>query len=83
VDSCPHHRGTNMRVNKSQAMMYLLETFFSEGSIKKKAVMEELEVTEMTFRNYINEMKCYFSNFNRNEEIFYDKKSNLYRYRKF
>jgi hypothetical protein len=72
-----------MRVNKSQAIMYLFEAFLADGYIKKKTVMEELEVTEMTFRNYINEMKCFFSNFNRNEEIFYDKKADLYRYKKF
>jgi hypothetical protein len=72
-----------MRVNKPQGVLYLFETFLLQGSLSKKKALEELEVSDLTFRRYLNELRCYFANFDRNEEILYDKKANLYRFRKF
>lgn len=71
-----------MHVNKSQAVLYILETFLEKGRLDKKETLEALDIPELTFRRYLSEIRCYFANFDRNEEIVYDKAQNCYFYRK-
>jgi hypothetical protein len=69
-----------MRTNKAQGVLYLLETLLDKGCLKKKEAMEALDITELTFRRYMSEIRCYFVNYERNEEVYYDKAHDLYVY---
>jgi hypothetical protein len=71
-----------MKTSKSQAVLYLYATLREEGHLKKGEALDKLEINELTFRRYLSEIRCYFGNFDKGEEIDYDKKNDLYVYRK-
>jgi hypothetical protein len=71
-----------MKTSKSQAILYLYSTLRDEGHLKKSEALEKLEITELTYRRYLSEIRCYFGNFDKGEEIVYDKKNDIYLYHK-
>jgi hypothetical protein len=72
-----------MKTNKPQALLYLYEKMTEKGFITKKESMETLEISELTFRRYLSEIRCYFVNFDKGEDIVYDKVKNIYVYSRF
>lgn len=71
-----------MKTNKAQGVLFMMETLFRQGYLDKQETMEALAIPELTFRRYISEIRCYFVNFEREEEIIYDKANNRYLYKK-
>lgn len=71
-----------MKVNKSQAMMFILKTLYLEKRISRTNMMQELEINALTFRRYIQEIRSYLVNFNEPYELIYNKFEDVYFLRK-
>ena len=67
-----------MRVNKSQAMMFILNTLIVRGEISKKEIKDKLDISDLTFRRYIQEIRAYIVNFEMGYEIIYLKSEDVY-----
>lgn len=67
-----------MKVNKSQVLMFMLEKLLVEREISSIEVKEKFEITDKTFYRYIQELRAYFSNMFRTEEIVYKKEYKKY-----
>jgi len=68
-----------MHTTKTQAVLYLLDLFRKQGYVNKADFLSLIPVSEVTFRRYINELRCYASNFNLYFEITYDPQDGVYR----
>ncbi len=68
-----------MKVNKTQAVLYIFELLVQQGFAKKEEVMGELEISEVSFWRYIQELEAFIFNFHLPYELTYDKKTNTYR----
>lgn len=71
-----------MKVNKTQGVLYIFELLVEEGFIKKEDIMSELEIAEVSFWRYIQELEAFIVNFNLPYEIYYDRKDDIYRLNK-
>lgn len=71
-----------MKVNKTQGVLYIFELLVEEGFIKKEDIMSELEIAEVSFWRYIQELEAFIINFNLPYEIYYDRKDDIYRLNK-
>lgn len=71
-----------MKVNKTQGVLYIFELLVEEGFIKKEDIMSELEIAEVSFWRYIQELEAFIINFNLPYEIYYDRKDDIYRLKK-
>lgn len=71
-----------MKVNKTQGVLYIFELLVEEGFIKKEDIMSELEIAEVSFWRYIQELEAFIVNFNLPYEIYYDRKDDIYRLKK-
>lgn len=67
-----------MRVNKPQALMYIFEALITLGNIQKKDELNELEISDLTFKRYMQEIRAYIYNFNKDYELVYDYASQNY-----
>ncbi len=67
-----------MRTTKAQAVLYIFDTLKETGYIKKCDIMNDLEISELCFWRYIQELKAYIYNFNRSYELVYSKSDDKY-----
>ena len=67
-----------MKVNKTQALLYIFALLLKRKSIAKKEVMSELEISDLTFRRYMQEMRAFLANFSMPYELVYDRVSDEY-----
>ena len=67
-----------MKVNKSQALMFIFETLLKVGYINRNIVKDNIEIKEVTFRRYIQEIRAYLVNFNEPYEVEYNKSEDKY-----
>jgi len=67
-----------MKTNKTQAVLYLYQTLQNDGHIKKTDYMAEMEVSDLTFKRYVSELRSYLMNFSHPEELVYEKKEDYY-----
>ncbi len=68
-----------MRVVKSQGLLYIFENLKNEGFIRKEDVLSELNINDLSFWRYIQEIKAFIYNFNLPYELKYDRKNAVYR----
>lgn len=72
-------KGTvKMKVNKSQALLFIFSVLLEKKCISKSYVQEQLDIPDLTFRRYIQEIKAYFYNFNVNMSIKYSRSDDKY-----
>ena len=71
-----------MKVNKSQAMIYVFKMLYEDKRIIRKDIMNDLEINELTFRRYIQEIRSYLVNFDEPYELVYSKYEDTYFLRK-
>lgn len=71
-------RHRNMRVTKSQALLYIFNTLMEKGFITKAEALAELQISELTFWRNIQEIKVFFYNFDVFYELLYDRKRKRY-----
>ena len=67
-----------MKVNKSQALMFIFETLLKVGYINRNIVEDNIEIKEVTFRRYIQEIRAYLVNFDEPYEVEYNKSEDKY-----
>lgn len=67
-----------MKVNKTQALLYIYSLLIEEKKIVKSNIMSKLEISDLTFVRYIQELRAYFYNFFTGYEIIYVKKDDMY-----
>ena len=67
-----------MKVNKTQALLFMLITLFEHGKLSRKDILQEIDITEQTFRRYMQELRAFFSNFNIQNNIEYVRQEDIY-----
>ncbi len=72
-------RDHKMKVYKGQGLLYIFNMLINQRQIKKSDVMEELQITELTFWRYIQEIKAFIYNFNLPYELVYDRFLDIYK----
>ena len=68
-----------MKVSKGQGLLYIFNILVEKHQTKKNDIMEELQITELTFWRYIQEIKAFIYNFNLPYELVYDRFSDTYK----
>ncbi len=64
--------------SKSFVILYLYDKFLKETTIKKVDVLDELLITEQTFKRYVKDIRKYLKETNSIYVIEYDRKHDLY-----
>ena len=67
-----------MKVNKAQALMYLLSLLITNKQISKEDIKNKLEISDLTFRRYMQEIRAYLINFELPYELKYLKSEEIY-----
>ena len=67
-----------MRVSKGQGLLYIFNVLINKHKLIKSDIMNELEISELTFWRYIQEIKAFIYNFNLPFELVYDRSSDVY-----
>ena len=67
-----------MKVNKTQALLFMHERLIRKGSFTKEEIMNVVDITNLTFLRYIQELRAYIVNFNKGYEITYVRDSETY-----
>lgn len=72
-------REHKMKVYKSQGVLYIFDILIRKHTLTKNDIINELEITELTFWRYIQEIKAFIYNFNLPFELVYDRSNDTYR----
>ena len=67
-----------MKVMKGQGLLYIFNILKEKGRVKKEEIINELEITDLSFWRYIQEIKAFIYNFNLPYELVYDRKNEVY-----
>lgn len=67
-----------MKVGKSQAIVFIYEQLLKNKTISKEDIQNVISISDVTFRRYIQELRAYLVNFNKELEIKFDKKQSRY-----
>lgn len=67
-----------MKVGKSQAIVFIYEQLLKNKTISKEDIQNVISISDVTFRRYIQELRAYLVNFNKELEIKFDKKQSKY-----
>ena len=68
-----------MKVNKTQAILFMYNLLIKEGELRKESVLSECDLSDLTFRRYIQEIRAFLFNFGINAELIYDRKRMVFR----
>ena len=68
-----------MKVVKSQGLLYIFEMLKEKGCVSKNEVLNALEISELSFWRYIQEIKAFLSNFNMDYDLIFDRRDEVYR----
>lgn len=67
-----------MKVSKAQAILFIYEQLLNNEFITKEDIQSVISISDVTFRRYIQELRAYLVNFNKEYEIMFDKKLTHY-----
>lgn len=67
-----------MKVNKSQALMHILSVLIKNGYVDKNDIISRLEINDLTYRRYIQEIRAFLINFDQPYELIYNKREDRY-----
>lgn len=67
-----------MKVNKTQGILFIYSILLEKKSMTKEEIMNYLEIKELTFYRYIQELRAFLCNFNCNKELIFERKKNKY-----
>lgn len=67
-----------MKVNKSQALMHILSVLIQDRYVDKNDIISRLEINDLTYRRYIQEIRAFLINFNQPYEVIYNKREDRY-----
>lgn len=63
---------------KNVSILYFYDKLLNNRYLDKKEVQAELLINDLTFKRYIKDLREYFSFMRKDEEIYYDRESDLY-----
>ena len=66
------------KVNKSKGMMLIISLLLRNKFIRKEDIINQLEINDVTFRRYMQEVRVYLANFNEPYELIYNRKNETY-----
>ena len=69
----------SMKVSKGQGLLYIFGILINKHQLKKNDIIDELQITELTFWRYIQEIKAFIYNFNLPYELIYDRSIGIYK----
>lgn len=61
-----------MKVGKTQACLFILDMLLTKGSFSKADIHDYIDLSDVTLRRYIQELRAYLCNFTTNKTIRYD-----------
>jgi len=67
-----------LKARKSQALLLLYENLLEKKTICKEDCLSFLDVSDLTFKRYISELRAYLANFHPEKSIAYDRKHRHY-----
>lgn len=67
-----------MKVNKTQGVLFIYAFLLEKKSMTKEDIMNYLEINELTFYRYIQELRAFLCNFNYNKELIFEREKNKY-----
>ena len=67
-----------MKVNKTQALMFILELLIKNKQISKSDIQDQISISDVTFRRYIQEVRAYLNNFDMPYSLIYSKLDDIY-----
>ena len=67
-----------MKVNKTQALMFILMMLIKNKSFSKSEIMNQIEISDLTFRRYMQELRAFLANFSYGYELQYSKSEEKY-----
>lgn len=68
----------NSPFKKNVSILYIYDKLLNDRCLNKKEVQDELLINDLTFKRYIKDIRDYFSFMRKDEEIYYDRDTNLY-----
>lgn len=75
---CSYFFVFNMKVVKSQVILFMYEKLLIEKELSSKEVKEKFELEDKTLYRYIQEIKAYYSNMYKKEKIVYCRSKGKY-----
>ncbi len=67
-----------MKVTKTQAVLVLYDALLHNGVVRKKDFLSTIETSDISFKRYVSELRCYFTTFSPNYEVSYSRKEDAY-----
>ncbi len=67
-----------MKVNKTQGVLFIYSILLEKKEIRKEEIMNRLEINELTYYRYIQELRSFLYNFNCCKELIYERKDGTY-----
>jgi len=67
-----------MKSSKTQYVLYIFNMLITKGFIKKDAIIDALDISNLSFRRYMQELRAFYYNYMNKEDIIYDKTKNIY-----
>lgn len=67
-----------MSITKTQAVLAMYDDFLEDHQLTKSTFMANMEISDITFKRYISELRCYFANFAPRFEIHYNRETDTY-----
>ncbi len=67
-----------MKANKTQGVLLIYSILLEKKAIRKEEIMNRLEINEITYYRYIQELRSFLYNFNCCKELIYERKDETY-----
>lgn len=71
-----------MKLSKAEAVLYLYDHFIENHVVIKEETLKAIDVSDLTFRRYMSEIRCYLQEFHPEMEIHYRKGEGVYLFRR-
>ncbi len=67
-----------MKANKTQSVLFIYTVLLEKKEMTKKEIMNYLDINELTFYRYIQELRAFLCNFNYAKELIYERNEDKY-----
>jgi len=67
-----------MVTTKTQAVLLMYETLEKDGKLIKKDYLSQIEISDISFKRYVSELRAFFANFDPSSDIRYSRKNDYY-----
>lgn len=74
----PLRKRYTMKVNKTQGVLFIYTILLEKKSFTKEEILSSLEISELAFYRYIQELRAFLYNFKNDLEIKYNKEKKVY-----